>query len=90
MSEKCRLCGKELKIGDWCFCPHERPYQYRPFRAFWDDSISYKPVYIDSLAKWNKEMKSNNAEYKGFMSKGDISASNDKARESRKERGDAD
>lgn len=84
--ETCPECGEKIEIGTWPWCPHLRPRKYIPFKGWLDDTISYKPVYIDSLAKWNKEMKRNNVEYKGFMSKGDISASNDKARDVREER----
>jgi len=55
----CEDCHKELEIGLWPWCPHEKPLEHHPFIPFWDTNISEDPVYIDSDRKREKIMKQN-------------------------------
>lgn len=57
----CHHCDKVTEVGN---CPHyERtPLGYQPFPAYWDNNISEKPVFIDSLRKLSRTMKDNKME----------------------------
>lgn len=32
--ERCEDCGREVRIGAWPFCPHERAFSHRPFHEY--------------------------------------------------------
>jgi len=87
MSEKCGTCGKEIRIGDWPFCPHEPAHEYHPFVPWMDYHIqeSGQPVLVESLAQWNRLMRENNCEVRDKMSNGQFSAYRDRAMANKKE-----
>lgn len=57
----CELCGTFLRVGDWPFCSgnpanHQPPMEYHPFKAYWEEHLSEKPVYIESTGQRNRLM----------------------------------
>ena len=34
MDNLCELCGKEVEIGDWAFCPHEKDHHFCTEKTF--------------------------------------------------------
>lgn len=83
---KCSECGKEYGIGEWPLCPHGQLNERPPFIPFWDEHISEKPVYVESLAQWNRLMRQNHCDVRPAPSKGDLSARMDRVNQIRKER----
>lgn len=83
----CEQCGKDFGIGHWPYCPHGQMQSRRPFHPFWDEHISSDgPVYIDSLAKWNRTMRQNKMELRDSLSRGEMSRRRDRAHEMKRER----
>jgi len=81
----CEVCGKELEIGEWPYCPHGSAFRRQPFKPWIDENITGEPVEITSLAQWNRLMKENNVEIRDKMSRGDLDARNDKCEMMRRE-----
>ncbi len=85
--ERCGNCGQEMAIGSWPYCPHGELRERKPFPAFWDEHISPNgPVYIDSLGKWNQEIKRNKVLLRDCPRPGNLSARIDRCMQIRKER----
>jgi hypothetical protein len=80
---KCELCGEEIKIGSWPYCPHQSVNEYHPFKGWFDEHLGCE---ITSLSQWNREMKVNNLEIRDKMSPGAISAREDRCNQERKEK----
>lgn len=53
----CDLCGIELGIGDWPYCPHGPTRQREAFKAYLDENISDEPVWITNAGDRNKLMR---------------------------------
>jgi hypothetical protein len=84
---KCDLCGLEIRIGDWAFCPHGAVRRQKPFPSFWDEHVSHDgPVYVDSLAKWNRMMRENRMEIRDSPKQGELTARRDRNEQIMKER----
>ena len=62
---KCSYCGKKIEIGDWPYCPHERPQAYHPFKPYWDEHVQEKPVYVESIAHRKRLMRQGAWDYRG-------------------------
>ena len=60
---KCDECGKELRIGDWPFCPHGRieGTLFRERAPYYDYGLDAR---ITSLAQKRRLMKEANADYR--------------------------
>ena len=61
MSERCELCGREVAIGSWPWCPHGTPNL-----VIADDSIpggmtvenmGHEPLTFHSKGEWRRAMK---------------------------------
>lgn len=66
---KCDLCGKELKVGDWPFCPHpstaEGMGMLGKFSPYFDEHVSHSGAWVTSLAQRKRLMKENALDYRG-------------------------
>lgn len=65
MTTQCAQCGERYEIGDWPFCPHGKPVTQPPFKPYWDEHVSTKPVYVESLAQRRRLMRQNRFDYRG-------------------------
>ena len=36
---ECQQCKQIVRIGDWPFCPHGRPYSTKGFEPYYDDNL---------------------------------------------------
>jgi hypothetical protein len=61
---RCEECGRQVKIGDWPFCPHDTVRSRAIFKPYWDTNIAEQPVYIESDHQHQRIMKENKMEPK--------------------------
>lgn len=92
---RCSVCGLPLAVGDWpCVTtirPHGKSVQTTPFVAYFDFALGKQ---IDSLGDRHQAMKGTydphtgkvwgQLDYRDKMSKGDLSARDDRVREQKR------
>lgn len=68
MSEKCQLCGRQMEIGAWPWCPHEHVEHFgeEPMEAYVDENLKREPggIEITTRAQRRKLMYEGNMEYR--------------------------
>ena len=77
----CEKCGREIRLSEHPFCPHGFPAKHYPFKAYFDLGLGRQ---IDSQADRWRAQKELNVQPRDGMSKGDLSARQDRLEQQRR------
>lgn len=65
MTDICEKCGKEIRVGEWAWCPHGFPERAGGVAVIDDqlpggpqmlENLSHEPVYVETKSQLRAEM----------------------------------
>ena len=70
-NDRCDICGAELRIGEWPFCPHgdARYFGEEPLEPYIDHNLGPEPVEIRTRGERRAIMSRNHLEYNDVSKK---------------------